>query len=258
MTNITKTMLDATVKDLKAELKKEMEVALGRIKALEEKSAIMEAKIASLEKDNTELKAKVEGTANLPGGTTEGLWAEMVKLPAVKNSITSIVSVESDHSKQREKNLVIMEKVSNDPKLLLEGTGDELVKEEVLKVLTAIGEQGCNGKVKATRFKANGPVLLACDDMGTKLKILKAARLLKDRQYAGVFINNDRTVAEAAHEKGLRADAKDKNSNLTKGTGNLKYEEATINGKKVKWYWGVRGALLKKIFKPFDDENQRA
>ncbi len=188
----------------------------------------------------------------------------MVKLPAVKNSITSIVSVESDHSKQREKNLVIMEKVSNDPKLLLEGTGEELVKEEVLKVLTAIGEQGCNGKVKATRFKAKyrrmltGPVLLACDDMGTKLKILKAARLLKDRQYAGVFINNDRTVAEAAHEKGLRADAKDKNSNLTKGTGNLKYEEAIINGNKVKWYWGVRGALLKKIFKPFDDENQRA
>ncbi len=50
MTNITKTMLDATVKDLKAELKKEMEVALGRIKSLEEKSAIMEAKIASLER----------------------------------------------------------------------------------------------------------------------------------------------------------------------------------------------------------------
>lgn len=64
----------------------------------------------------------------------------MVNLPAAKNSITSIVAIESD-SKQREKKLVIVERVSNDPELLLEGTGDELVKEEVLKVLTAIGEQ---------------------------------------------------------------------------------------------------------------------
>ncbi|RNA08546.1 hypothetical protein BpHYR1_041843 [Brachionus plicatilis] len=44
---------------------------------------------------------------------------------------------------------------------------------------------------------------------------------------------------------------------LTKGTGNFEYEHAIVKDKKFKWYWGVHGAVLKKIYKPMDDtENE--
>ena len=75
---------------------------------------------------------------------------------------------------------MIMERESNSPKKLAEGPGNEMMKGEVEKVLTAIGQNECTGKVKATRFKDKGAILLVCDDIGTKMKILRAARQLKD------------------------------------------------------------------------------
>lgn len=81
------------------------------------------------------------------------------------------------------------------------------------------------------------------------MKILKSSNKLKDNGYSGVFINNDRTVAEAANEKKLREEAKARNGELSHGTGHLKYGQSTSEGKKFTWYWGVRGVELKKIYK---------
>ena len=54
----------------------------------------------------------------------------------------------------------------------------ELIKSEVEKVLTAIGVDDCMEKVKVTRFNDSGPILLVCENKGTKIKIIKAASKL--------------------------------------------------------------------------------
>ena len=45
-----------------------------------------------------------------------------------------------------------------------------------------------------------------------------------------MFINNDRTVAEAANERKLREQAKERNAKLDHGTGYFKYGQSTSWG----------------------------
>lgn len=229
----------------------ELEVALGRIKSLETKSGELVKQIEELKDENKALKKsnkELKG-ANVEQKTPAEFWAAMANEVTVKSGISSIVTAEATNSKRKELNLIIMERKDNEEKKLANGKEVELIKSEVEKVLTAIGVDDCMEKVKVTRFNDSGPILLVCENKGTKIKILKAASKLKDNGFSGVFINNDRTVAEAANERKLREQAKERNAKLDHGTGYFKYGQSTSDGKKYKWYWGVRGVELKKIFK---------
>ena len=100
MTNITKSMLDAALKEVQTEWKKKIEEVLGRIKSLEDESTKMKEEVKSLKEENKDLKTRVEAKESMSAEEvdTAGLWAKMVKLPEVKNGISSIVAVEADHS----------------------------------------------------------------------------------------------------------------------------------------------------------------
>ena len=273
MTNVSQALAKQWIAEAVANMKADLAIALGRIKSLEDKSGDLEKaleKIKSLETKSSELIKQIEElkgasqelkesnevlkVSNAGQKTSAQIWEDMAKDVSVKNGISNIITVEANNSKQKEKNLIIMEKRDNAPKKLADGKELEIVKLEMEKVLVAIGEDDCKNKVRATRFNNDGPILVVCDNRETKLKILKAANKLRDNGYSGVFINNDRTVAEAAIEKKLREEAKVKNMALEHGSGYLKYGQQTINGKNFKWYWGVRGMELRKIYKPEEGE----
>ena len=106
-------------------------------------------------------------------------------------------------------------------------------------------------KVKPIRFKENGPILVVCKDMKTKMNILKAAKHLGDNGYGGVYINVDRMQRQAAEDKKLRTEAKERNAKLPMGSEYFKYDiQTNTNGTKLRWFWGVRGWELRKIYKP--------
>ncbi|RMZ93532.1 hypothetical protein BpHYR1_015233, partial [Brachionus plicatilis] len=106
------------------------------------------------------------------------------------------------------------------------GMEEEVVKEEVTKILSAIGLVEHVDVIKLTRFKENGPILIACEELEVKTEILRKAKELRNKGYTDVYINNDLTESEAANEKRLRVEQKARNGALVHGTGFLKYGKA--------------------------------
>ena len=169
-------------------------------------------------------KMKGEATRNGQVDSTR-LWAEIAGRANVKNDIANIMTAESIQVKSKARNLIIMENQANSPKKLRIGVESDIVDREVEQILVAIGQESSKTEVKATRFKEDGPMLLVCDNETVKMRILRASGGLREGSFKGVYINNDRTVAEAANEKAKREEARVKNAALTKGSGNFKYEE---------------------------------
>jgi hypothetical protein len=251
MTNINKgdakAILSDLVKDALKAVKEELAAALGRIKSLEDTAVIRETRIGVLEKSNGVLEQKI-----VSAGTSEEtgvLWSRMVKDNAVTNGISKLVMVEKNQVHKKMNNLLIMERHDNQPKKISNGTDTELVKGEVRKVLTAIGKENVLEKVRSIRFKADGPILMVFENLAQRLEVLKASNKLKENNYVGVYINTDRTAAEAANEKILKVEMKELNSNLTDGDGSLKFGKKSIGGEEFKWYWGIRNGELRKIYK---------
>jgi hypothetical protein len=116
------------------------------------------------------------------------------------------------------------------------------------KLLTAIGKQDICDRVKSMRFKHDGPILMVFEDMDDRMEVLKATGKLKNK-YAGVYINADRTMAEAANEKILKEKMKLLNGQLREGGDGLKYGVKVSGEKAFKWWWGVRDGELRRIFK---------
>ena len=85
-----------------------------------------------------------------------------------------------------------------------------------------------------------------------KMEVLKASSKLKDKtDFKTVFINNDLTEAEAANEKNLRIVMHERNSELTEGSGVMKYgKHKCSDGTERKWWWGIRGGELRRIYGP--------
>lgn len=177
MTNVTvaearRLITEALATAANTRVKDDLTAALGRKKSLEDKNVEKEAELQALKDEIKILKSNGTERGNEPA---EVNWADLVKNVEAKNVISNIVSVEAKHVKQKENNLVIMERRDNNPKVLIDGMDDEVVKGEKEKVLAAISKSELKDKVKATRFKSDGPVLLICDDLATKRETLVVA-----------------------------------------------------------------------------------
>jgi hypothetical protein len=233
-------------KELVEALATQLTAALGRIKSLEDTAVRMDARITELEKENQEMQGKIDTTGTNVDPAV--LWSKMVESNEVKNGISNLVSVEKNQAQRKLKNLLIFEKRDNHPKLVNGATKEEVVKGEVKKILTAIGKQDICDRVKSMRFKQDGPILMVFEEMDDRMEVLKASGRLRNK-YAGVYINADRTMAEAANEKILKEKMKALNGQLREGADGLKYEVKVSGEKTFKWWWGVRDGELRRIFK---------
>ena len=245
------TMIADAIKKTKGEEKVKMDEVLERIKSLEEENDTLKREFDEMKATLTELTGKVETTVVAAVQDSSNVWKEMVKSKSVRNDISNMMVVEQNRSKRKEKNLIIFEKtpVGEAIRKIKTGTETAVVKEEVTRMLTAIGMEDHVEEVTLSRFKENGPILIACEELDVKMKILRAARELRNNGYAEVYINNDLTESEAANEKRLRVEQRTRNGALEHGTGFMKYGKSTVNGTEKKWFWGIRSGELRKIFK---------
>ena len=116
--------------------------------------------------------------------------------------------------------------------------------------MTAVGMEKHKDRIKMSRNKEDGPILLVFEDRASKIEVLKASKELKGKSDLDtIYINNDRTEAEIENEKKLRVTQLERNTALTKGTGFLKYEtHMCSDGTERKWWWGIRGGELRRIY----------
>jgi hypothetical protein len=213
--------------------------------------------VKSLETGNTELKTEVAdlkekaNNNNNAQTTSEQFWSEFRKDKAVIGQMSSMVTVNNYNAQKKENNVLITERKpsNNEATKILEGTGEAVVKAEVDKVLSKIGMEKHKDKCKSSRKEVNGPILVIFNERNDKIEVIKASKNLDSGDYKSVYINNDRTQAEALYEKELRVTRNELNAQLPNGTGFRKYGKHKCSDKvERKWWWDVRNGELKRIY----------
>lgn len=197
-----------------------------------------------------ELTTKVNNNNNAQASSAQ-FWSEFKKNKAVIGEISSMVTVENNNAQKKENNVIIMERkpTSNEQTKILSGITETVVKAEVVKILTKIGMDKHKDSCKATRRLDNGPILVTFTNHIDKIEVIKASKNLGSGEYKSVYINNDRTEAEALNEKGLRVTQNELNAALPNGTGYRKFGKHKCSDQvERKWWWGVRNGVLKRIY----------
>ena len=224
---------------------------LNLIKNLATQLEKLQSEVTELKAENNTLRENNNRNNNT---SSTDFWKDFDKNTAARNQINSMVSSEKNNVKRKENNLIITEKkpTNNEPRKLMTGITQEAVKIEVDKILTEIGMEKHKETVKASRKEENGRIRLIFEDHNMKMEVLKASSKLKDKtDFKTVFINNDLTEAEAANEKNLRIVMHERNSELTEGSGVMKYgKHKCSDGTERKWWWGIRGGELRRIYGP--------
>jgi len=233
MTNVSKSLLDQTIKDLEEKLRKEFEQKLSekdkeieRIKTdLEEKKAALELKVTTLEAYKS------------PSISHEDImesWGKAVKrttsTPQQMLMINTMVNG-TEERERREKNVVIFGMTtsvnSDDSKAKTEDT--EAVK-KIFSDLDVHVEVKNVFKLK-TRDGNPSPFVVVLKQESERNKILRNARNLRNlTNYNKVYINPDLTVAERFKAKVLRDECKIKNE----ANNNTQFYYGIINDKVIK------------------------
>ena len=101
-----------------------------------------------------------------------------------------------------------------------------------------------------TRYKESGPITVEFESIETKMKVLRAAKGLRESEdHKRVYINMDLTKAEMERGKELRKEQYEANDNFNLGTGNRKYGMYKFDDSEneVEFYWGIRRDQLVRI-----------
>ena len=226
-----------------------MKLMFNLLKNLATKVDKLQEEVTLLKAANTELRGNNIGNNN---NTSANFWNQLSNNTKAMNAIKSMASTENNNIQRKEKNLIITEKKPEEdvPRKLKTGKTQEIVKSEVEKILTAVGMERHKDRIKMSRNKEDGPILLVFEDRDSKIEVLKASKELKGKsELDTIYINNDRTEAEIENEKKLRVTQLERNTALTKGLGFLKYEtHMCSDGTERKWWWGIRGGELRRIY----------
>ena len=172
-------------------------------------------------------------------------WNLIEKNPAVNSGIMNMVAIERKSCQQKEKNLVISGVKSTEDR--------EEIRVEVMEIMKAIGVKNLVKKPRLTRFQSNGFITMELDSVDTKMKVLKAAKELRESDdFKEVYINLDLTKAEYERHKELRSKQFELNGNLPNSTGRLKHglhRFDGIDGAEERFFWGIRRDQLVRIRK---------
>jgi hypothetical protein len=231
-----------------------------KVKKLEDDSNNQKTLILVLQKDVIELKQTIaekdveiqalKQAPSNPNILAADFWKNLPK--EASNAISIVSTKETQIQQKKEKNLIIF----GIPESQGENDNEKNLadKAKVLNILSKIEIDGQADNVKTVRFKSNtstkpGRILIECDTTELKMEILRAAKQLRNIDICKeIYINNDLTSAQTEREKTLRLERNTKNRNLDHtGENNLKYGTMVVDGKEVKFYWGIRSGELKKI-----------
>ena len=136
---------------------------------------------------------------------------------------------------------------------LNQGSNAEEDLKEVNKILQAIDLNIPNKKAncfKASYSSKSSPVQVVLNSKEDKIKVLKAAKKLKENpEFKGIYINADFTKTELDLTKSLNEERKNRNSALPHGEGGKKYGFNLFGNDTdpSKFFWGIRDFELIKI-----------
>ena len=210
------------------------------------------AKLEVTQRLNTTETERVTAKPAIDSAPSE-FWSKFPKETSL--GIASIIAKEKIDCSKKEKNLIIFglpeptstvpsESSSNDSTLVA-----SMLKE--LKVEIDTKSIKIFRFTKRTAGSANSnPLIIQFESIESKLKVLRAAKSLKDSElFRKVFINQDLTPTEQALQSQLRKDRNARNSQLTETDPNgRKYGLHKFGGlNESKFYWGIRSGELRRI-----------
>ena len=228
-----------------------------RVTKLEEELKLKDLTINDLNKKVAELENKPQ-SMNAPAE----FWSKFPKEASV--GIASLIAKEKSDCSKKEKNLIIFglaepsatepqDKTSEDTEMVT-----KLLKELKIEIkVDAIKIIRFNNKTSSTTAPASNPrpVKICFDSVENKLRVLKAAKTLKDSSdFKKVFINQDLTQTELAIQIQLRKERNTKNDQLQEMDSNgRKYGLHKFGGQiDTKFYWGIRNGEIKRIKIPVE------
>ena len=182
-----------------------------------------------------------EGENGVPENA-KNAWSVIAALPADKCDIIKMVTTERNKAQMKEKNLVVFG--------VKETTDKAEIKEEILRILDVIQMKRHGSNARMTRYKESGPITVEFESIETKMKVLRAAKGLRESEdHKRVYINMDLTKAEMERGKELRKEQNEANDKLNLGTGNRKYgmHKFDDSENEVEFYWGIRRDQLVRI-----------
>ena len=189
-------------------------------------------------------------------------WSNLFK-NTTNESLNVIMAKVSNENREKEKieNNITISGVtdSEDRTETVSNMHDE---DEVDKIL-AVLELSRDDVKKQSRIKRNPPrtptattatiskepmlIRLEFKEKHFQQKALQNAKKLKDEEEMGkIYINPDRTILERLADQKLRQERNLRNQSLeNESQGRLRY---SVDANSRKYYWGIRGGTLKRIF----------